>query len=297
MKNIFKITALAFMLFAAGCQKMDRPGMGDYPVDANPPGGPLSFYVAFDGNSQDPLRNAVDSVKANFPSDNPLSSETGISGLSVKGEAKKFIKYPSFNGWAANAKSFTFSVWFKKNGQTQNNGTPAGNGPEYFFSLRTAGDPNGYHWSNSIMIAFLEGNNTACAVKIMTVSASNPADPNSSPVDHWFEWAGGQSIAGILDNQWHHLAAVYDENTSTMTLYIDGVANPNTKTWNGHGAIALNAAKIGEYRIGRGPRNDSDGDGESGWLQSSFKGNLDQFRLYQTALTAAEVNMLFTQKK
>ncbi|HTH32242.1 MAG TPA: LamG-like jellyroll fold domain-containing protein, partial [Lacibacter sp.] len=116
------------------------------------------------------------------------------------------------------------------------------------------------------------------------------------PTDKWFEWAGGESIAGILNDQWHHLVLSYNADNSGMTLYIDGVANPNIKTWGGHGPIRLAGTKIGEYRIGRGPRNDNDGDGESGWLQSSFKGGLDQFRLYSKALTAAEVQTLFAGK-
>lgn len=294
MKNIKTMLGFLVAAIAIGsCQKMERPPLGDYPEDVNPPGGPLKFYTAFDGTSTNSLRNAVDSVKANFPSDNPLASVDGISGKAVQGSAKKFIKYGAFNDWAASS-SFTISVWFKKNGQTQNNATPAGNGPEYIFSLRSS--PADYHWSTSVMLVFLEGNNAACAVKVMCVSPSNPADPNSSPADNWFTWEGGQTIAGILNNAWHHMVLTYDAATSSMKLYIDGVQNPNVKTWAGHGAIRLSTTKIGEYRLGRGPRNDSDGDGEAGWLQSSFKGSMDQFRLYSTALSAAEVQALFNSK-
>ena len=35
------LTAIVMILVAAGCQKMDRPELGNYPVDANPPTGPL----------------------------------------------------------------------------------------------------------------------------------------------------------------------------------------------------------------------------------------------------------------
>lgn len=285
-----KILPLAVLLFA--CQKMERPALGDYPKDANPPGGPLEFYAAFDGTTTNPLMNAVDSIYASYPSDNPLTSVDGVSGKAIQGAAKKFIKYPSFNNWAK-SNSFTISVWFKKDGQTKNN--TGGNGPEYILSLRSS--ENDFHWSNAIMFLFLEGDNAACAVKAQTVSHSNPSNLNSAAVDNWFTWEGGQTIAGLLNNQWHHLALVYSETNSSMTLYIDGVANPNIKTWAGHGAMRLAADKIGEYRVGRGPRNDSDGDGESGWLQSSFKGSMDQLRLYNKALTASEISGLFTGKK
>jgi hypothetical protein len=46
-RNISLFMGLVIMLGA--CQKMDRPALGDYPKDANPPGGPLKFYTAFDG--------------------------------------------------------------------------------------------------------------------------------------------------------------------------------------------------------------------------------------------------------
>lgn len=285
------VCAAAFTLLMAGCQKIDRPTLSDYAKDTNPPGGPLKFYTAFNGTTSDPLMNAVDSIRANFPAENPLASVDGINGKAVQGAAKKFIKYPSFNDWAQSS-SFTISAWIKKNGQTTNN--TGGNGPEYIFSMRAK--EKSYHWSNAVGFLLYEGNNAGCAIKLMVVSPSNPTNPDSSPADKWFEWAGGESIPGILDNNWHQIVITYDEATSGARLYIDGVANPNVKTWNNHGAIRLANTKIGEYRVGRGPRNDDDDDGESGWLQSSMKGSLDQFRLYGKALTAGEVSALFNGK-
>jgi Concanavalin A-like lectin/glucanases superfamily len=292
----FLFTGLALaMLFFSACQKISKPALGDYPKDNNPPGGPLKFYVAFDGTTSNPLMNAVDSIRANFASDNPLASTDGVRGKGVQGAPKKFIKYASFNDWSTSS-SFSVSVWFKKNGQTTNNlGT---NGPEYIFSLRAKkkDEQNDYHWSNAVMFLFLEGNNTGCAVKAMCVSPSVASNPNSSPSDNWFTWENAQTIPGLLNDQWHHMVVVYDAATSTMKLYIDGVANPNVKSWNNHGAIRLSQSFISEYRVGRGPRNDNEGDGEGGWLQSSFKGKMDQLRFYGTALTAAEVTNLFTNK-
>lgn len=282
MKN--KIFNAALILTAGlvlgSCQKMDRPALGDYPKDANPPGGPLNFYAAFDGTTSDPLMRAVDSVRANFPSDNPLSSTDGVSGKAVKGESKKFIKYAKPNDWAVQAKSFTISFWFKRNGQTQNNtGT---NGPEYIFSFKS----NNGHWSGASMLVFLEGNNAAGAVKVMI------ADKNNA--DNWFTWEGGNTIPGLLNDAWHHIALVYTASNSRMTLYVDGVANPNTRTWGSHGDINIDNSKITEFRVGAGPNNDFN---SADWLSSTFKGSIDQLRLYSTALSAGEVTTLFNSKK
>ncbi|HMT74794.1 MAG TPA: hypothetical protein PKA77_12055 [Chitinophagaceae bacterium] len=295
MKKIihFIVAPLLILLVGAGCQKFDKPSMGDYPVDVNVPGGPLKFYAAFDGTTPDPLRNAVDSIKANFASDNPFTTTAGISGKGVAGVNKKYIKYTSFNDWAS-ASSFTISLWFKKDGQTKNNA--GGNGPEYFISLpaKKKSDNSDYHWSNAVGFLFIEGNNTACAVKSMFVSPSNPLDPNSGATDAWFTWEGGQMIAGLCDNNWHHLVLTYNGADSKVKLYIDGVQNPNVKDWGTHGALRLSSNYISEYRVGAGPSNNFDSDD---WLACSLKGGLDQLRLYGTVLTDAEIQQLFAQKK
>lgn len=282
MKKILQNAAafMALAVLATGCQKMDRPAMSDYPVDANPPGGPLNFYVAFDGTSSDPLMNAVDSIRANFASENPFTTIDGISGKAVQGVNKKKIKYGKPNDWATQAKSFTIGFWYKRDGQTKNN--TGGNGPEYIASFKS----NNGHWSGSSMLLFLEGSNTACAVKVMIV------DKNKA--DNWFTWEGGNTIPGLLDNKWHQMSIVYDAATSAMTLYVDGVANPNKRNWGSHGNINMDNNAIEEMRVGAGPSNNIDSDD---WLASSWKGGIDQLRMYSTALTAAEIQSLVSGKK
>lgn len=271
--------AITLLLFVTACQKINKPELGNYPVDANSPTGPLKFYVAFDGTSTNPLMNAVDSIRATFPSDNPFTDAAGITGSGVTGVNQKFIKYPSFNTWSGSS-SISVSVWFKQNGQTKNNnGT---NGPSYIYSIKAV---DGFHWSNAVNFLFLEGDNAACAVKSQFVSPGT---------DNWFTWEGGQTIAGLCDNQWHHMVLTYDETNSSAKLYIDGVQNPNVRTWGSHGPLNLATSKISEYRVGAGPSNNFTTDD---WLACTFKGGLDQFRMYGVALTAAEVQALYTSKR
>lgn len=268
------------LMLASGCQKQDRPGLNDYPKDSNPPGGPLKFYVAFDGTTSNPLMNAVDSIRANFASSNPLNSVDGIRGKAVQGENKKFIKYAKPNEWARDAKSFTISFWYKRDGQTKNNnGT---NGPEYIMSFKSS---NG-HWSGASLLVFLEGNNAACAVKVMIA--------DKALKDNWFTWEGGNTIAGLLDNKWHHIALTYAASNSTLTLYVDGVANSITRNWGSHGDIGFDDSKISEVRVGSGPGNNINTDD---WLSSTFKGAIDQIRMYTTPLTAGEVSALYNGKQ
>ena len=280
-KNFQKLLlVISVLTLIASCQKMKKPGLGDYPVDANVPGGPLKFYTAFDGATTDALMNAVDSIRATFASDNPFTSVAGISGKAVQGVNKKFIKYAKPNDWAVTAKSFTIAYWYKKNGQKTNNiGT---NGPEYPLSFKSS---NG-HWSGANLFIIMEGNNAACAIKVEVVDKTG--------ADNWFTWEGGNTIAGLLDNNWHHIALVYSAATSGMTLYVDGIANAIVPKWGTHGDINIDDSKISEMRIGCGPGTGYDTDD---WLSSSWKGSLDQFRMYNTALTGAEVMVLVTGKK
>lgn len=283
--NIRNISLVIAGLVLFSCQKMDRPAMGDFPKDTNPPGGPLKFFAAFDGNSTNPLMNAVDSIRATFASDNPLKSIDGVSGKALQGENRKFVKYAKPNDWATTASSFTISFWYKRNGQTQNN--KGGNGPEYIMSLKQTNVDGSNHWSGSTALVFLEGNNAACAVKTMWVDAKG--------ADSWWTWEGGQSIPGLLDDKWHHIAIVYNATTSQANLYVDGVVNSNTRGWPGHGAINMDNGRILEMRVGAGPAAANDDTDD--WLASTWKGGLDQLRLYATALSAAEVSALFSAKR
>jgi len=238
------------------------------------------FFVPFDNPSTDPLKIASDQLQNTMATNNPFSSVAGINGNGVKGSANKFISYTKPNNWYADAKALSVSVWFKSDAdQTKNNiGT---NGPEHIFSTPSS---NG-HWSASQSALFLEGSKSACAVKFLVV------DKNVG--DKFVTWEGAESIAGIIDQKWHHLAITYDNATSKFVLYIDGKANTNVKSWDNHGDINFNPATASSFRIGAGPQDNFSSDD---WLSSSFKGSLDQFRLFTTPLSPTEVTTLFDSK-
>lgn len=283
MISIFRKSLVIGLLSLAffGCQEMDRPALGDYPVDENPPGGPLKFYVNFDATSTNPLLIAVDNIKATFPTDNPFSTISGISGNAAEGVQDKFIAYPKPNDFGSTAKSFTISFWEKHDGQTKNGDNP---GAEEIFSLPSS---NG-HWSSGTMFLLFDAapTPTAAAVKFVLVDANM--------ADTFLTWEGANSVEGLLDNAWHHCAFVYDATTSGLTFYKDGTA-VSTVTWGTHGDVNLDNSKITGLRIGSGPQ--AQNDSGDNWLASYWKGGLDQFRMYATALTADEVMALYTNKE
>ena len=264
LKKAFGIIFIS--LTFAGCQNIDRPELADYPKDANAPGGPLQFFVAFDGNTDNSLMNAVDSIRAKFPTNNPLESTEGISGKALKGgKPKQFVSYSKPNDFAANCASFTIAFWSKHGTKTQT---------EFVFSLLS---DNG---KKANMFCLFEGTDAAPIIKF---------NIDEQPGENWFEWQNSEKIPGVYDGQWHHLAFAYDSSTSGMTLYKDGVAFA-TKIWTNHGNIKLKSEKVLGFRIGGA------GDPSIGWM-NSWTGDLDQFRMYSKALSLAEVNELYSKKK
>lgn len=267
------LTVLLAMLVIAGCQKLDRPVLGDYPKDTNPPGGPLKFYAAYDGGS-------VDSIRANFGVDNDIAFTDGISKQALDATNNGYVVYPSANDFK-NSTSFTVSFWVKKNGPN-----PAGDGTSFAFGLSTTTDI----WTHMDMFLEFE-------------DAGNPSSADSAAAkfylnDQWFEFTGVKRLPHVLDNQWHHLAFVFDQPSSTLTPYLDGqpVANlpadfgkfnNNSGQVNFSNIAGIVVGAAGHYAIGKTPDS---------WM-GNWKGEIDQFRLYGQALSASDVNAIFTNKQ
>jgi len=291
MKNKIHLYILsaALILLAGSCQKMERPALGDFPGDNDPhfplyPGGPLKFYAAFDGTTTDPLMNAVDSIRANFASDNPFTSIAGASGQGVQGVDQKAIKYPSANDFA-NSTSFTVAYWEK-------NSVPTGGSPQWLFSL-----PANDLWHQSALFAFIDHDGAG--------STSSQAVFKLAINDNWFEFTpgNGRMPGNLLNGNWHHMALVYDETTSKVTYYIDGqpligLASNLTDLKKGGAPYGpMDFKKTYNFVIGGWNKHAGLGNGAPGdaWIQS-WQGGLDQFRLYGKALTASEVLALYNSR-
>jgi hypothetical protein len=285
MKNKLHLflSVVAVIFIIASCQKTDRPALGDYPKDSNPPGGPLKFYAAFDGSTANPLFNAVDSIRANFAASNPLASIPGISGTAVQGAFDKAIKYAGANDFAKST-SFTIAFWLK--------GTPWSGGPGFLLSLS-----NKDYWHNSGIFLLMEDQGQSSATEVTLKFAV---------MDQWFEFVPPNRLKKpVLDGNWHQLVFVYNEVTSKMSYYFDGTELTGlpaslTDVKNGsnpRGPLKLTDGSGGSGSLVFGGWNKHvglDGPGDS-WIQG-FNGGLDQLRLYGKALSAAEVQALYNSK-
>ena len=265
------------------CDEKDHPSLGDYPSDPYAAGGVLKFYTAFDGTSADVLRNAVDSIKANFPLDNPLASVDGISGKAVKGAASKdkAIKYGSANDFAQST-SWTIAYWMKN--------SPATDGePEFHFSLPSTTDA---YWHKSSLFLLVEkggpdpGNSTAALMACKLAIE-----------DSWVEFIGDNRLPNLLNGSWHHLAFTYDQTDSKVRAYVDGVLSktlgPVMKGSSPRGATPF--ANTGNFLIAGWNKHADVAGATDAWIHS-YSGSMDQFRLYGKALTASEILALFNSK-
>lgn len=272
LKQILKNGSFILLLSiaAAGCDKTDRPELGDYPKDANPPGGPLKFYAAFDGITTNPLMNGVDSIRANFPSDNPLASVDGVNKKGIKGDGIKAIKYPSANDFKG-VTSCTISMWINN---TVNPNT------ELLFSIASKD-----YWHESAAFLLLEQ------------AAVNKCTFKFALQDHWVEYTNQSFTKPLFDGNWHHLAFTYDETSSTVKVYFDGaeVALPPGAAGNFAGVGKLTLGNATNLVVGGWNKHAGLSGPADSWI-SGFTGKMDQFRLYGKVLTGTEIMALYNSK-
>ncbi len=270
-----KIIKNAVLVFAASlaitaCQKLDRPKLGDYAKDASPPGGPLKFYAAFDGTTSNTLMNAVDSIRANFPSVNPLASVDGVKGKAVQGNGTQAIKYPSANDFKG-VTSCTISMWLNNAVNTNT---------ELLFSLASKD-----YWHESAAFLLLEhATPTKCQLKFALE-------------DHWVEYIDNFNKP-LFDGNWHHLAFTYDETTSTVKVYFDGteVPTPASAAGNFAGLGKLTLGNATNLVVGGWNKHAGLSGPTDSWI-SGFTGKMDQFRMYGKVLTATEIQALYNSKQ
>lgn len=286
------LSVLVIGLIAAGCQKLDRPVLKELILDPPPPPyNDLKSFWAFENNLTDAGENNLTPTPAS------VTYVAGVTGQAAKIGAGGYIllkgvgdivTYPSgFKGVSAdtltNLGSFTLSFWMNGVG-------PVDGGAQGLFSISNKNE----FWGN--LDLFLENDNNAAdqSEAFLKVHMFN-AGVSSGNGEEWNEI----KIPGAL-NKWTHIAITYDAATSQFTIYADGVPTAiNKKVLGGgnYGKIKFNnfnGMVLGTYQFQTAPSLTNHG--PEGWARS-FNGALDQFRIYNRGLSAAEVTDLFTTKK
>jgi hypothetical protein len=289
LRNILVKSMLMMLPVATiiGCQKMDKPALGDYPEDhLASPTTPLRFFVSFDstGDADKQInirfKDSISGYPSFFP-DNAIHAIAGKHGGGYESTADKYLAYINANDFPSST-SFTIAFWEKHNGVPESDA-------ETIFSIPST---NG-HWSKTTMFLIMDHKGSGATTDSAVIKFVLVDGPGNA--DTWLVWeknsSGDGRIKGLYDNQWHHLAFVYNETTSMLSLYKDGVFQ-SAREWAGHGPLKMQAGKVSNFYLGG--KKDVKNDWE--WGQS-WIGGLDQFRLYNKVLTAAEIQALYTNQQ
>lgn len=265
------------------------------------------LYISFDGSIVDLTGNATNT----FEQISYSTDRFGKSGSAVKfdGEAAAGTgDIVELSGGTFISPSTTISVWFKANSADYVAGS------RFMFGLCTE---RGY---------FMEVGGDLAWTKLATSHAIIP-DPNS----HYFGTAwtdpngdgsvGGQvlydymgSIKDLIgDNGWAQLVMTFDASTSTKTIYFNGqkamqadLDFETTEWYLKDMAIADKADGTGDPITGIDQTlslgySCSRANSATGWsiystATNTFKGEMDDFRIFNKALTESEVSELYNSE-
>ncbi len=295
--------ALAAVLLNTACTKADYGDdfkQGDAPpvaggfVNSNDiaPAN-LVAHFPFEGNVND-AKGAVTGGALN----NGGSFTTGRKGLAytptitdpVNNRTTTFISY-STPGPIATLTSFTTSVWINTN---KHDGGAQG--------VFTLAKQDGSFWGNFFLM--IEGNNSPSNRMFMKLHF----EKNTAPfVEHWIEPHGFGAIDYRPDDMygaWRHVAWTYDATTSKVGFFINGQKRAlppgsDTRVADGTGTPlgGLNFKNPTKFIIG-GMQNHLGApfNAPEPWMLN-FTGKLDEFRIYNKALSEIEINAIVTLER
>lgn len=274
------ILSLASCLLALGFQScfqdVDHPAF-DYPESTGDiPDTPLKMYLPFD---KEDIRDKGEWGFLVADNGNAKFVEDGITGMAYQGAENAYIlaKTPSILMDAMpTVGDLTVTFWMRatKNASAQG-----------LFSI-----PNSVKFWGNFDI-FLENNNneTQAFFKMHILNQTFKTDD-----ERWVE----AKVDDVFGANWVHLAFVYDGDASTVTVYRNG-ESAFTKELPDCGKLKFNnigsSFAIGAFQFSTTPSLTS-GTGAQSWAKN-FPGQLDQFRLYDKVLTAAEIQSLFSEKE
>lgn len=276
-KYILSLASCLFVLCLQSCfQDMEHPAF-DYPESTgNIPDTPLKMYLPFDDED---IRDKGEYGFLVADNGNAKFVAEGINGMAYQGSSNSYIlaKTPSLLKDAIpNIGSCTVAFWMKAVKNTTAQG---------LFSL-----PNtAKFWGNFDI--FLENNNseTQAFFKMHILNQTMKEDD-----ERWVE----AKIDDVFGDKWVHLAFLYDGKNSTVTIYRNG-ESVFTKELVDCGELKFNnvaaSLAIGAFQFSTKPSLTT-GAGAQTWA-SNFPGQLDQFHFYDEAMSASEIQSLYTGKE
>ncbi len=141
--------------------------------------------------------------------------------------------------------------------------------------------------NSTICVKQHDGVNTFAALTIGSYSSSGGTITTGTAGTIYWHSANSQTVAAsastssIVINKWYHIAVTF--TTTTVMIYINGILNSTTST---NGSIPVDAT----------PTSTSIGGWYSGGLISAFSGSIDDFSVWNTALTAGNIWAIYSSQ-
>jgi hypothetical protein len=281
MKNKIKITGallIGMMIMMSSilssCKK-DKDPVDDGKIDpstiatAN-----LVAYFPFDGDATEEIASLTPTMMPN------VTYVTGRRDQAYQGADMAHLLYDlPVNSKLKTLTSFSVAMWFKSPLVT-------GDPEPIIFQIGKSDD---LYWGN-LTLALNRLSDTSDSLQLKAFFLKTGA-----------EWSGqhvGYSNTTFTTNMWMHLVFQYDGVTSKYMIYKNGVqvvtneGVEDRKSGPAGGALGpLAFANADKINIGAW-RPKSEGDALDAWM-GWFMGNLDELRVYDKALTAAEILSLY----
>ncbi|MES1216029.1 MAG: LamG-like jellyroll fold domain-containing protein [Bacteroidota bacterium] len=296
-KNAFFLLAGAFLLSInlTSCDKKDNndvvlPPIGGYNSSNDVAAANLKAHWTFDGT----LNEAISSTA-------PTTSLRATFLAGTKGQAVKldsgYIVYPTIAALNSNIGSFSVSTWIF----TQNQGT--GSRPTGVFAL-TLGAAAQTDWNDGPIMLSLENgrpttyNDTLVIKTNIATTKGGVLLKGDNINDFGVRETDFKTVKGA--NKWVHVVARWDGAGSFIDFFANGVlvSNNNFRFRDaagiGFGPMTLPAGASTQVLIGGYPNN-TNGFPLSAiqGFQGLFRGNIDETRFYNKALTQDEITALY----
>jgi hypothetical protein len=286
----YSLMVASGIALVASCSSDDSsslPPIGGYNSADEVAATSLKAYWPLNGNGKESISNT---------SPNNTVATTFVEG--VKGQAANFntgfMAYPAITALNTTSGSATISCWAKVSNTKLVAGGPSNISPifsltrtgEVFGNLNLLGETHGLVTSDSIQMKGV------FRIKNDDGSEFGGDAVNMIKQESWMDathtWA-----ANKIGGQWAHIVYIFDGPTGTNKLYVNGVKISNS-AWevrNGGNAKMLNHFLPTRPVIGA-LETVANGTNTDAW-NAALKGQVDELRVYDKALTPAEIGALY----
>jgi len=255
------------------------PAIGGFNTAADVAATNLVAHWGFEGDGKETKSGAVPASSTN------ATYETGAKGKGVK-FTKGFLAYNAIT--ALNSlPNMSVTAWVNVD---NNSGAPGV--PTSFFTMSR---PN--EWAGNINLmsetGWRKAGRDTLIVKGLIVS-NKAGSPNFQDVRNEPSNGGVQVVNGI--NKWTHIVMSYDATSEKFKVYANGVkvSNPDWETRATTGPLTFYSPT--KPVIGAWGTNVAGGGTAEGW-QVPMTGSMDEVRVFNKALTDAEINSLYLLEK